>query len=53
MPNLLKSYQLFTLAGITKAREELKFEARYDMREGVKKIVKEISEHAEKNSKST
>ena len=53
VPNPLKSYQMFTLADITKTREELKFEARYDMREGVKKIVKEISEHAEKNSKST
>jgi UDP-glucose 4-epimerase len=52
VPNPLKSYQMFTLADITKAREELKFETRYDIRDGVKKIIKEISEHAEKNSRS-
>ena len=43
---------MFTLADITETREELKFEARYNIRDGVKKIINEISEHAEKNSKS-
>ena len=51
--NPLKSYQIFTLADITKARGELKFGPRYEIRDGVKKIIKEISEHAEKNSRST
>ena len=53
VPNPLKSYQLFTLADITKTSEELKFETRYDIRDGVKKMIKEISERAEKNSRST
>ena len=53
VPNPLKSYQMFTLADVTKTGEELKFETRYDIRDGVKKIIKEISEHAEKNSRST
>ena len=53
VPNPLKSYQTFTLADITKARGELKFETRYDIRDCVKRMIKEISEHAEKNSRST
>ena len=52
VPNLLKSYQMFTLADITKARGELKFGPRYDIRDGVKRMIKEISEHTEKNSRS-
>ena len=53
VPNPLKSYQMFTLADITKTREELKFETRYDIRDGVKKMIKETSEHAQKSSRST
>ena len=53
VPNPLKSYQMFTLADITKAREELKFETRYDIRDGVKKIIEEISNVGKNNSKST
>ncbi len=53
VPNPLKSYQMFTLADITKTREELKFNPRYEIRDGVRKMIKEISEHTEKNSKST
>ena len=53
VPNPLKSYQMFTLADITKARGELRFGPRYEIRDGVKKMIKETSEHAEKNSKST
>ena len=53
VPNPLKSYQMFTLADITKAREKLKFETRYDIRDGVKKIIEEISNVGKNNSKST
>ncbi|EQB66088.1 MAG: hypothetical protein AMDU3_IPLC00001G0254 [Thermoplasmatales archaeon I-plasma] len=53
VPNPLKSYQQFTLADMSKTREELRFEARYGIRDGVKKMIKEISERAEKNSRST
>ena len=53
VPNPLKSYQQFTLADVTKTKEGFKFEARYDIRDGVKKIIKEISEHTEKSSRST
>ena len=53
VPNPLKSYQMFTLADVKKAKEELKFEPKYTVRDGVKKMVKEISETTGKNSKST
>ena len=53
VPNPLKSYQMFTLADITKAREKLKFETRYDIRDGVKKMIEEISNVGKNNSKST
>ena len=53
VPNPLKSYQMFTLAEIAKTRGELKFEPRYDIRDGVKKTIKQILEHADKNSRST
>ena len=53
VPNPLKSYQMFTLADKTVTRDELKFETKYDIRDGVKKMIKEISERAEKNSRST
>jgi UDP-glucose 4-epimerase len=53
VPKLLSSYQMFTLADVKKAKEELKFEAKYTIRDGVKKIVEEISETTGKNSKST
>ena len=51
--NPLKSYQMFTLADVKKTKEELKFESKYTLRDGVKKITKEISEITVKNSKST
>ena len=52
-PNPLKSYQMFTLADITKAKEELKFEPKFGIRDGVKKMIKEISGLTKKDSKST
>ena len=39
VPNQLKSYQIFTLADISKTKNELKFEPKYDIREGVKRIL--------------
>ncbi len=51
--NPVNSYQMFTLADVKKAKEELKFEAKYTVMDGVKKIVKETSETTGKNSKST
>ena len=51
--NPLNSYQMFTLADVKKAKEELKFEPKYTVRDGVKKMTKEISETTGKNSKST
>ena len=51
--NPLKSYQMVTLADVKKTKEELKFESKYTLRDGVKKITKEISEITVKNSKST
>ena len=39
VPNPLKSYQMFTLADISKTKNELKFEPKYDIREGVKMIL--------------
>ena len=44
VPNPLKSYQMFTLADIKKTKEKLKFEPEYEIRAGVKKIIKDISE---------
>ncbi len=35
---------MFTLADIKKTKEELKFEPEYEIRAGVKKIIKDISE---------
>ena len=43
VPNPLKSYQMFTLADIKKTKEKLKFEPEYEIRAGVKKIIKDIS----------
>jgi len=40
--NPLKSYQMFTQADMTKTKMELKFEPKYDIRKGVKKILEEI-----------
>ena len=53
VPNPLKSYQMFTLADITKAKEELKFESRFGIREGAKEMLKEISGPTKEDSKST
>ena len=39
VPNPLKSYQMFTLADISKTKNELKFEPKYDIREGIKRIL--------------
>ena len=44
VPNPLNSYQMFTLADIKKAKEELKFEAKYTVRDGVREMVKAVSE---------
>ena len=44
VPNPLKSYQMFTLADIKKTKEKLKFEPEYEIRAGVKKIIKDVSE---------
>ena len=44
VPNPFKSYQMFTLADVKKTREELKFEAKYEIRDGVKKMVEETLE---------
>ena len=52
-PNPLKSYQMFTLADITKAKEELKFEPKYGIRDGVREMIKDISDLSRKHSKST
>ena len=52
-PNPLKSYQMFTLADITKAKEELKFEPKYGIRDGVREMIKDISGLTKKDSKST
>ena len=41
-PIPFKSYQMFTLADITKIQNDLKFEPKYDLREGVKKIIEEM-----------
>ncbi len=51
--NPLNSYQMFTLADVKKAKEELKFEPKFTVRDGVREMVKEISETSGKNSKST
>ncbi len=40
--NPLKSYQLFTQADITKARNELGFEPKYDIRAGVRKMLENL-----------
>ena len=53
VPNPLKSYQTFTLADITKTMGELKFGPRYDIRDGVKKMIEEASNIGKNNSKST
>ncbi len=53
VPNPLKSYQMFTLADITKAKEELKFEPKFGIREGVKEMLKETLEPTKGYSKST
>ena len=53
IPNPLKSYQTFTLADIRKAKEELKFEPLYDIRSGVRKMIKGVSEPNLKNPIST
>ena len=37
-----KSYQMFTLADITKTQEDLKFEPKYDIRGGVRKILESV-----------
>jgi len=42
IPNPLKSYQTFTQADMTKTKRELKFEPKYDIRKGVKKILEEM-----------
>ena len=42
IPNPLKSYQMFTQADMTKSMRELKFEPKYDIRKGVRKILEEI-----------
>ena len=52
-PNPLKSYQMFTLADITKAKEELKFEPKYGIRDGIREMIKDISGLTKKDSKST
>ena len=39
IPNPLKSYQMFTQANMTKTRKELRFEAKYDIRNGVVKML--------------
>ena len=44
MPNPLKSYQLFTLADITKARGELKFEPRYEVRAGIRETLNRLGQ---------
>jgi len=43
VPNPYKSYQKFTRADTAKAKNELGFEAKYSIREGVKKILDELS----------
>ena len=42
IPNPLKSYQLFTIADITKTKSELKFEPKYDIKTGVKRVLEEL-----------
>ena len=44
VPNPLKSYQMFTLAEITKTREELKFEPRYDVRAGIRETLNRLGQ---------
>jgi UDP-glucose 4-epimerase len=53
VPNPLKSYQMFTLANVRKIMEELKFEPKYDIRKGARKMIESISELNRKESKST
>jgi len=43
VPNPLKSYQKFTQADMTKARRDLGFEPRYDIRKGVRRILETFS----------
>jgi len=43
VPNPLKSYQMFTQADISKAKNDLGFEPIYDIRKGVKKILEIIN----------
>ncbi len=43
VPNPYKSYQKFTRADTAKAKKELGFEAEYNIRAGVKKILDELS----------
>ncbi len=47
VPNPLKNYQMFTLADIRKAKEELKFQPKFGIREGVKEMLKETAEPIE------
>ena len=42
IPNPLKSYQMFTLADMTKTIRELKYEPKYDIKQAIGKIVKEL-----------
>lgn len=43
-PVPFKSYQMFTLADMTKTKRELNFEPTYDVRTGVKMILKEVED---------
>ena len=43
-PIPFKGYQMFTLADITRIQKDSKFEPKYDLREGIKKIIEGMSD---------
>ena len=41
--NPLKNYQTFTQANTTKAKEELKFVARFDIKKGIREMLNKMA----------